>query len=113
MEGEGLDDIRAFFRKKLLRMGVLTPDEEERKELDEERANTPPSPQDQYFRAAAAKEQTEAVKNEVETISEQAKADKLRAETQEILNGLNLEKLTTLVNVIEKLGPRIEPGSVS
>jgi len=33
MEGEGIGDVRNFFRKKLLRMGVIKPNEQEQQEL--------------------------------------------------------------------------------
>jgi len=112
MEGEGVEEVRGFFRDKLIKMGVIQPNEEEQKKLAEEKANSKPSPQDQYFEAAAAKEQTEAVKNQVETIKEQAQADKIRAETQEILSKLDLDKLRAMVDVIEKLGPRVAPPQV-
>lgn len=109
MEGEGVEEARDYFRDRLVKMGVLKPTEEEARELAQEQANTPPTPQDEYFRAAAAREATEADKNQVETIREQAEADKVRAQTQEILSKLDLDKLGALVDVIEKLGPRVEP----
>jgi hypothetical protein len=109
MEGEGVEDVRGYFRDRLIKMGVVKPTEDEQRELAEEQANAKPTPQDQYFEAAAMREQSEAVKNQVEVISEQAKADKLRAETQEILSQLDLEKLRAMVDVIEKLGPRVAP----
>lgn len=109
MEGEGVSEVRDYFRQKLIKMGVVKPNEEEQQKLQEEMANAKPSPQDEYLQAAAQKEQTEATKNQVETIREQAQADKIRAETQQILGTLDLEKLKTLVDVVEKLGPRVEP----
>lgn len=112
MEGEGVEDVRKFFRDKLLRMGAVEPTEEEAREMAEQKANAKPSPQDQYFEAAASKERTEAVKNQVETVREQAEADKVRAETQEILAKLDLEKLNALIDVIERMGPRIAPPAV-
>lgn len=112
MEGEGVEEVRGYFRDKLIRMGVVKPTEEEQRELAAEQANAKPTPQDQYFEAAAMREQSEAVKNQVEVVSEQAKADKLRAETQEILSQLDLDKLRAMVDVIEKLGPRVMPGNV-
>lgn len=112
MEGEGIEEVRSYFRDKLIRMGAIEPTKEEQKELTEEQANAKPSAQDEYFRAAAAKEQTQAVKNQVETVHEQAEADKTRAETQEILSKLDLDKLKTMLEVIEKLGPRISPPEV-
>ena len=112
MEGEGIDNARKYFRKRLVNMGVEEPTEDEKQEMMQAKANQQPSPQDQFFMASAAKEQTEAAKNQVETIREQAEADKVRAQTQEILSKLDLEKLKTLVDVVERLGPRVEPQSI-
>lgn len=113
MEGEGISDMREYFRQKLIKMGAVEPTDQEAKDLAEEQKNTPPSPQDEYLKAAAMREQTESEKNQVETIREQAEADKVRAQTQEILSKLDLDKLNAMVAIIEKLGPRVIPEGVS
>jgi hypothetical protein len=58
MEGEGIADVRDYFRKKLLRMGVLKPTELEQQELIQELQNQPPDPQAQYLEAASEQAQT-------------------------------------------------------
>jgi hypothetical protein len=112
MEGDGISDVREYFRAKMVHMGVIKPTEEEARDMAEEQQNAKPSPQDQYFQAAAAKEATLAQKNQVELINIQAEADKTRAETQEILAGLDLNKLKAMIEVIDKLGPRLEPTTM-
>lgn len=53
MEGEGINEVRDYFRKKLLRMGVVKPTEEEQRSMAEEQANQQPDPNTQYLQAAA------------------------------------------------------------
>lgn len=112
MEGEGISDIRGYFRKKLLRMGVVDPTEEEREEMAQEAANRQPTPEEEYLRAAAAKEQTEAVKNQAEIIGEQADADKTRAETAKIMADIQEREGRLALDAIEKLGPRVNPPNI-
>lgn len=108
MEGEGISEVREYFRKKLIRMGVVEPTEQEAKELQEELANQKPSAQDEYFRAAAASEEAKGVKAMADAMHTQAETDKTRAETVEILTETELAKLKQAMETIEKLGPRVD-----
>ncbi len=55
LEGEGMADLRAYYRNQLVRMGVIEPSEEEKQELAAEAQNQQPDPQAQYLQAAAGK----------------------------------------------------------
>ena len=112
MEGEGISDVRAYFRDKLIKMGVVKPTDDEAAELKKELEGQKPSAQDQYLEAAAQRERTEAIKNQVEIISEQAKADKIKAETVEIISGLDRSDADLALRTIEKLGPSVTPPSL-
>ena len=109
MEGEGIGEVRSYFRKKLIQMGVVKPTDQEAADLAEEAANTPPTPQDQYLQAAASAEEARGMKAQAETLETQADTDKKRAETAEILANIDMRKLEMLADLIEKLGPRVEP----
>lgn len=111
MEGEGISDVRYYFRKKLIKMGVVEPTEQEAQQLAEEAQNTPPSAQDEYLRAAAANEQQKAVKAQADTIKTQAETDKTRAQTAEIATDIDAKEQQQAMEVIEKLGPRVTPPS--
>lgn len=113
MEGEGVDDVREYFRMKLLRMGVVKPTEEEAKQLAEERANAEPSSQDEYFQAAAEKERAEAAEKSANTILKGAQADKTRVETAETLVGIKQDQAKLAMEAAEKLGPTVTPPNVS
>lgn len=55
MEGEGMADYHDYFRNKLVRMGVVKPTEEERKQMEAEAQNAKPGAQDQFLAASAEK----------------------------------------------------------
>ena len=55
MEGEGMNDVRAYYRNKLVRMGVIEPTEEEKKQLAAEAQNQKPDANAEYLAAAAGK----------------------------------------------------------
>jgi len=81
MDGEGLQDIRDFFRRKLVRMGVIKPTDEEREELAAEAQGRGPDPQAQYLQAAAEQAVADAAKKRADTIETIASADLKRAQT--------------------------------
>lgn len=109
MEGEGVDDVRDFFRKRLLRMGVVKPTEDESREMAEEAQNQQPTPQDQYFEAAAAKELAEASEKQANTLLKQAQTDETRADTAKTLEEMERDQIKAALEIIEKLGPRVTP----
>lgn len=111
MEGEGVSEVRSFFRKKLLKLGVVQPTEQEQQDMAEELANQPPSAQDQYLAAAANQANADAEKKQVEVIETQANVDKLRAQTQEILSKVDAETLKNYIEFVQMLGPRVEAPS--
>jgi hypothetical protein len=112
MEGEGISDVRRYFRQKLIRMGVVKPNDEEAIQLKQEQANQQPSAQDQYLLAAADQARAEGASAQASTIQKQADADKKRAETLEILKNLDAESTRLLIDAIAKLGPSVTPPSI-
>ena len=76
MEGEGISDVRDYFRKQLVRLGVLKPTEEEKQELAAMQAQAQqPTPDQAYLMAEAQK-----------TIAEM---EKTRAEAAKIMAEIN------------------------
>jgi hypothetical protein len=90
MEGEGIGDVRDFFRKRLLRMGVIKPNEQEQQELAAElqQLQAQPDPQAMYLQAAAAEAQAKAVKAQADTEYTAARTEETRAKTVETLAGI-------------------------
>jgi hypothetical protein len=69
MEGEGIADVREYFRKQLVRMGVLKPTEEEAQEIEKMKAEAQqPTPDQQYLLAQAQKTLAEVEKIKVDAM---------------------------------------------
>jgi len=84
MEGEGISDVREYFRRKMVQMGVVKPTEEEQAAMQAAGQNQQPTPQDQYMLAAAEQAQADAQKKRADTIGSLAKAQQSEAETQKV-----------------------------
>jgi hypothetical protein len=106
MEGEGIGDVRDYFRKQLLRMGVVKPTEMEKQEMIVEMQNQTPSPENNYLIAAADKEATAAIKNRADTILIAAKADEQRAKALETLSKVDLNRLEIVQRAVPSLIPQ-------
>jgi predicted secreted Zn-dependent protease len=85
MEGEGISDANAYFRKKLLRMGVVKPTDIEAEELMAEMQGQPQDPNAMYLQAAAENETAKAAKARADTVETVASAELKRAQTLETL----------------------------
>jgi len=85
MEGEGISDANAYFRKKLLRMGVVKPTDNEAEELMAEMQGKPQDPNAMYLQAAAEEATAKAAKARADTVETVASAELKRAQTLETL----------------------------
>lgn len=104
MEGEGIGDVRDYFRRQMVQMGVVEPTEEEQAGLDAASQQAKePSPQDQYLMSEAQKNASDAKKNEAQTIESLAKAEKAKAEAAETLAGIEISQRDSVVSAVEKL----------
>lgn len=106
MEGEGIGDIRQFFRQKLLRMGAIQPTEEEKKELAAEVQNQAPDPNAVYLQAAAEKQRADALKAAAETELTGAKIGNTQADTIVKLAGVQMDRMNTAMSVADQLAPQ-------
>jgi hypothetical protein len=112
MEGEGIGDTREYFRGRLVRAGVIKPNEEEKKQLEAEAAQAASQidPQTQYLQSAAINEQAKARKAQADTVYTQARADEARAKTAEILSKMDREDAGQIVEILKEFGPRVVPN---
>jgi len=90
MEGDGIQDLREFFRKKLVTMGAMEPNEKDIKQAQEQAANAQPTPNDQYLLAAAEKEKSVAKKNEADIVQTLADAELKKAQAVKIMVEANM-----------------------
>lgn len=98
MEGEGLNDVRDFFRQKLIRLGAIKPTQEEAAQLAAEAQNQTPDANTQYLQAAAEEAQAKGAKARADTVLVVAKAEQTRAETAKTLAEVSTEEQTRVIN---------------
>ena len=108
MEGEGIEDVKEYFRKRLINMGVIEPTEEEAQKLSQEQANTPPDANTEYLKAAAAKESARAIESQMDTVLKGAKAKETEAKTLDILAGIDREDQTAAVDMAAEIQSMID-----
>lgn len=89
MEGEGISDVRDYFRQKLVKMGVLKPTDEEQKAMAEALAGQPEDPNSVYLKAAADEATANATKARVQVVDTLAAADLKRAQAEATLSKIN------------------------
>ena len=103
MEGEGISEVRDFFRQKLVQMGVIKPTEQEAEELMVAMQNQQPDPQSLYLQAEAAKAQAQAVKAQADTEYTMARAEETRAKTIETLASVENDQRESAVKTAKNL----------
>lgn len=110
MEGDGLEDVKGYYRNKLLQIGAVKPTEEEAKQLAAMQQNKQPSPQDQYMIAEAANAQAKAQKAQADTIKVRAETmetiadtEKTKAETAKTMSELDQSERNQTVDTMEKI----------
>jgi hypothetical protein len=85
MEGEGISDVRDFFRQRLIKMGVVKPTEKELEALMAEMQNQKEDPNAIFLQAAAEEAVAKAAQARASTIKTVADAELSRAKTAETL----------------------------
>ncbi len=113
MEGEGIQDVKGFFRDKMVKMGVVKPTDEELQELQEAASNIQPDPQAQYLQAAAQKEMMQAEKYAADTELSYAKAGETRAKTIETLSEIENSSRESAINTAQGLQQVAATGSTT
>ena len=111
MDGEGIDDVRDYFRKKLLKMGVLKPTDTEAQEMAMEAQNAKPDPQAQYLQAASEQAIAQAAKAQADSILSVAKAEETRAKTTETLSKVSMadqERIFALADRLTAPAPQMQ-----
>lgn len=111
MDGEGIGEVRAYFRNKLIKMGVIQPTEQEgEKLLAEMEAAQQPDPQAQYLQAAAMEAQAKAGQAQANTEYTLARAEETRAKTVEVLAGIQQKERTNVVETAKALQETVATG---
>lgn len=109
MEGEGLAELKPFWRKQLLNAGAVQPTEEEQQQIEEAAQNQQPSAQDQYLQAAAVKAQADAQASQVKAALTDAQVGATRAKTIETLAGVEQGREAHAIEQAAKLQQMSQP----
>lgn len=88
MEGEGLTDIKDYFRKQLVQMGVIKPTEEEAAEM--QAAGQQQDPNAVFLQAAAEEATAKAAKARADVVRTVADSEFLQAKTIETLSKVGM-----------------------
>ena len=114
MEGEGISDVRDFFRNRLIKMGVVKPTQEEQQalleELQQAQSQQQPDPQAQYLQAAAMEAQAKAGQAQANTAYTLARAEETKAKTVEVLSGIQQKERDSVLNTAKALQEVVSPG---
>ena len=104
LEGEGISDIRDYFRQKLVMMGVVKPTEEEAQKLAQAAQNQQPDPQAIYLAAAAEQAIAEAQKARADVVLTAAKAEQAKAQTLKTVAETDAAEQKQALEVIDRFG---------
>jgi len=106
MEGEGIEDVRDWFRQKMLRMGVVKPTEEEQLILDDQKkqeAQMPPDANTQFLLESAKKAGADAQSAVAKTQLTMAQVEKTVAETDKIVAETTLDEQDSTTKKLDNL----------
>jgi len=114
MEGEGIGDVRDYFRKQLVRMGVVKPTEQEAQDMMVELQGKPQDPNAVFLQAAAEEAIAKAAQARANTIKTVADAGLSRAKTAETLVKTGVQEQNMVLTEIEAaqqavMGQEIQP----
>ena len=113
LEGEGIADVREFFRKKLIRMGVVKPTQQELDELIAELEGKGQDPNAIFLAAAAEEAQAKAAKARADVVKTLADADLAQARTIETLNKTDAETVGKDIDNIRAMQGIIMPETAT
>jgi hypothetical protein len=108
MEGEGISDVRDYFRKQMVQSGVMKPNEEEAKQLEAAAQNAQPDPNAQYIMAVTQEAQAKAEKARADTVETIASAELKKAQTVQTLSKVDIDSQDHALKLAEQIGGGIQ-----
>ena len=112
MEGEGISDVRSFFRNQMVKAGILKPTDEEAQALAAAMQNAQPDPQAQYLQAAAAEAMAKASKAQADVVKTVADSELVKAKTVETLARLEMDDQKAAIDAAKGVIEVIRGGPV-
>lgn len=110
MQGDGIQDVRDFFRKRMVRMGVVQATEEEAQQMMMEMQNQQPDPNAVFLQAAAEEAVAKAAKARADVVETVAEAEYKRAKTAETLANVDIDAEKAAVENAKKVQDMVMQG---
>lgn len=104
LDGEGMDDLANFARKKLVQSGVIKPTEEEKQQLAEEQAqaaNAPPDAATVALLAQARESDAQATRNQASAVQSLSTAELNQAKAAQAVSDTNASQLATIIQMLQ------------
>ena len=111
LEGEGLGDLRKFFRRKLVEMGVMEPTEEEAAEMAAAMQGQQQDPNTLFLQAAAEEAIAKAAKARADVVNTVAQAELNQAKTVETLAKVGSAEVADTLAVLDTLNAQQPPAT--
>lgn len=112
MEGEGVNEVRKYYRKKLLRLGVVEPTKEEAQQLAQEAQNEQPDANTLYLQSEAEKNKSLAIKAQADTELAIARAEETKAKAIDLMTRLDMDERQAVLEAISQLGMQPQQATV-
>ncbi|HSG20906.1 MAG TPA: portal protein, partial [Burkholderiaceae bacterium] len=109
MEGEGISDVRAYFRNQLVRMGVVKPTEQEQQEMMVELQGQQQDPNAVFLQAAAEEAIAKAQRARADVIKTVADAELSQAKTVETLAKVDSTQVKDTLAVLDTVNAQRNP----
>lgn len=111
MEGEGISEVRDYYRQKLIKMGVVMPTKEEAATLMEAAQNQQPDPNAVFMQAAAEEATAKAAKARADTVLTVAKSEETRAKTIETLAKIDMDSQAQAIESAQAIGGMLQQAA--
>jgi len=106
MEGEGIADVREFFRKRLVGMGIGKPTEEDIARMQAASQRT--SAQDDLMKAMAQEAEAKSVNERAKVLKTMAEVQKVDSETIKNLAGVDMESAKNAAAISQAANPQVQ-----
>lgn len=111
MEGEGLQEVQKYFRKQLLKLGVIEPNEDEAEAMaaELEAMQSQPDPQAQLADSLAMEARAKASKAAADTEYALARAEETRAKTIDVLTKISDTERAAVLGAAQEIRQASQP----
>lgn len=102
MEGDGISDVRAYFRKQMVQMGVMRPNPDEAEQMAAQAAQQDPNAA--FLEAAAEEALAKAAKARADVVGTVANSELTRAKTLETISKIDTDQTRVALELVQSIG---------